>query len=80
MYSGSPAAANAVIIIATILTLITVIIYIEEVIFAMKNFKVNRDRKVKTMWILAAYPVSTLMSTTVDILCFTTTSINSYSK
>ena len=58
MFSGVPPAAHAVVVFATLLTLLTVVIYIDEVIFTLKNFKVNRDRKMKTMWILAAYPVS----------------------
>ena len=43
--------------ILSLFVLITVVIYIEEVVFIMKHFQ-RGSRREKTIWILAFFPVN----------------------
>ena len=43
--------------ILSLITLVTVLIYFEEIHFLMHNFSITLRRK-KTIWVLAFYPVN----------------------
>ena len=44
-------------VLACLICLITILIYVEEVHYIIKHFR-KKQRKEKTLWILALFPVS----------------------
>ena len=59
IFSGASSVSSILILVFGILMVATtMIIYVDVVIFVLRNFK-TLTRKAKTIWIMSAYPVST---------------------